>query len=411
MARTKTETDLRETPGGVFIVSVKLHEQVDILETKDDSVRVRLPKVFGAPVGFLPKADVEDADAPVPPIDMKEFARECAHQENAFGVSGHYLAAIAQLRSGIVDGKAADGFGLYRLLMTEWTADWNSKQFDFTFVETDINHWRNQCTLFALMARRALDSYVTAFSTRPTAIDLYLTQLVGIEALRLLKGNPTMTVKTALVNAGAARMPPGPPDPDQLIERHAKILKIGGAPATLQQASAQAEIALNAALVLTRALFAMVKVMELAKASDETAPGVKVNSSAVPAGRQAIADQIVKAFADAGFGVVQQVAALANAIAESKLDPLAESPAPEKSYGLFQVNTAPVALGAGLTKEQLFDPAFNIAVIIKEAKRSTLKTAKSVDEAVKIFVEQVERPLNPEADIAKRREIAAQLTA
>ena len=52
MARTKTETDLRATPGGVFIVSVKLHEQVDILETKDDSVRVRLPKVFGAPVGF-----------------------------------------------------------------------------------------------------------------------------------------------------------------------------------------------------------------------------------------------------------------------------------------------------------------------------------------------------------------------
>ena len=41
---------------------------------------------------------------------------------------------------------------------------------------------------------RALDLYVTAFSTRPTAIDLYLTQLVGIEALRLLKGNPTMTV-------------------------------------------------------------------------------------------------------------------------------------------------------------------------------------------------------------------------
>ena len=47
----------------------------------------------------------------------------------------------------------------------------------------------------------------------------------------------------------------------------------------------------------------------------------------------------------------------------------------------------------------------------KKRKGSTLKTAKSVDEAVKIFVEQVERPLNPEADIAIRREIAAKLTA
>ena len=113
MARTKTETDLRETPGGVFIVSVKLHEQVDILETKDDSVRVRLPKVFGAPCWLSAGRRMSRTpDAPVPPIDMKEASPgNVRNQENAFGVSGHYLAAIARasIRSLMAKPQMASG--------------------------------------------------------------------------------------------------------------------------------------------------------------------------------------------------------------------------------------------------------------------------------------------------------------
>jgi hypothetical protein len=267
MPKTNTLTRLREEPDGVVIILVNKDKQVDVLETQDQWLKVRLPTVHTAPTGWLLKAHVSDEDAPVPPIDKTEFARECAHQERAFGVSGHYLAAIAQLRSQIVDGKAADGFGLYRLLAEEWAADWNTKEYGFEFVATDINHWRNQCTLFALMAHRALDSYIAAFTTRPTAIELYLTQIIGIEALKLLKGDPAMTVKAALVAVGTAKMPPGPTDPDKLIERHATILKSTGGPAKLQQVSAQAEIVLNATLVTTRPLFAAVKVTELAAPS------------------------------------------------------------------------------------------------------------------------------------------------
>ena len=95
MPRTNTQTKLRKDPGGMVIIPVSEDTLVERLDSKDDWLKVRLPKVFTAPIGWLPKADVSDADPPVPPIDKDEFARECAHQENAFGVSGHYLAAIA----------------------------------------------------------------------------------------------------------------------------------------------------------------------------------------------------------------------------------------------------------------------------------------------------------------------------
>jgi hypothetical protein len=74
-------------------------------------------------------------------------------------------------------------------------------------------------------------------------------------------------------------------------------------------------------------------------------PNAEFNLSAIPNGREDIARLIVKSFADAGFGGSQQIAALANAIAESNLNPAARSAPPDEGVGLFQLNRA--ALGAG----------------------------------------------------------------
>lgn len=57
-----------------------------------------------------------------------------------------------------------------------------------------------------------------------------------------------------------------------------------------------------------------------------------------------MAQLIVKRFEEAGYGVVQQVAALANAIAESGLDPKIKAAGDEDSWGLFQINRAPKSL-------------------------------------------------------------------
>jgi hypothetical protein len=124
---------------------------------------------------------------------------------------------------------------------------------------------------------------------------------------------------------------------------------------------------------------------------------------------QQCGDLIVARFAAAGFGHVQQVAAVANAIGESGLDPNAKSAPPERSFGLFQCNQGG-GLGQGFTQAQLCEPETNIAIIIKEAKRhKDFGSAASLNAAVDAFVTFVERPAKPALEIAKRFKIATKL--
>jgi len=122
-------------------------------------------------------------------------------------------------------------------------------------------------------------------------------------------------------------------------------------------------------------------------------------------------DMIVDHFSRAGFTPEQQIGALANAIGESGLNPQAESPLPERSFGLFQCNQK-AGLGIGFSTPQLFDPATNIGLVIKEAKKFKAFTgAKSINDAVAAFVTFIERPKRPEVEIPKRQAIAAKLMA
>jgi hypothetical protein len=67
----------------------------------------------------------------------------------------------------------------------------------------------------------------------------------------------------------------------------------------------------------------------------ERTGAAQINLSSIPTQDRAIAQKILDAFAAAGFGVIQQVAALANAIRESNLKPNAHSTPPEDSVGFI----------------------------------------------------------------------------
>ena len=133
------------------------------------------------------------------------------------------------------------------------------------------------------------------------------------------------------------------------------------------------------------------------------------NPEGVPSGRGGIAQLIVEEFADAGFGAAQQLAALANAIAESGLNPQAKAAPPEEGVGLFQINSK-VGLGAGHTVEQLTDPKINIGLIVGAAKKfPDFAAAPSLSDAVQVFVRKIMRPANPGDEIPKRLKIAERL--
>ena len=111
------------------------------------------------------------------------------------------------------------------------------------------------------------------------------------------------------------------------------------------------------------------------------------NASAIPYGRENIARMIVTAFADAGLGNLQQLAALANAIAESNLDPKATGP--DQGVGLFQLNRVR-GLGIGHTVAELEDPAINTNIIVAEAKKAAgFGQSASLEDAVSAFVRHV----------------------
>jgi hypothetical protein len=138
-------------------------------------------------------------------------------------------------------------------------------------------------------------------------------------------------------------------------------------------------------------------------------PFTEFNITCVPQRREEIADLIVKAFADAGFGGQQQLAALANAIAESNLDPDAMSAPPDQSVGLFQLSMVG-GLGAGHTIAELRDPATNINIMVSAALKSdTFANAESLEDAVSIFVRNLIRPADPAEQLINRLKIAERL--
>jgi len=121
---------------------------------------------------------------------------------------------------------------------------------------------------------------------------------------------------------------------------------------------------------------------------------------------ESMAELIRSKFKAAGFNDVQAEAAVANAIAESGLNPFAHNTRGEDSVGLFQMNRKG-GLGEGHSVENLKDPNYNIDLAIDAAKKSeAFLKSNTIDDAVAAFVRDVERPANKELEIEKRTQIA-----
>jgi hypothetical protein len=55
------------------------------------------------------------------------------------------------------------------------------------------------------------------------------------------------------------------------------------------------------------------------------------------------------------------------------------------------------------------DMDINIGIIVREAKSAAFAAATSLDDAVDIFVRQIERPANVTSEVIHRQQIARQL--
>jgi hypothetical protein len=421
MPSMKITRSLRTEPSETSAIIVTAHagDAVSVLATSGEFKKVRLIDVFMKPEGWVSASAVDEGEAPSATVDKAHFAGECWTQAVFSGANAHYLAAVGELRSRVVnDGKLETGLGLFRLLKEEWLSVWKDDEFGH-ITEDDLRHWRIQVKVFGLLARHTTDALEKALGKRPTAVQLHLAQLVGVEAFELLEKDPTKTVKQSLEEVKAEDRPPGGLPVDGIVDRHARFLKKDGAAATGEQVTEQIGAALDGALEAMRALVAATGAPLLDDPTDVVAPDVTMpagninfDAKTIPTGRKDIAKKIVAAFANAGFGTIQQVTALANAIRESNLNPEASNVTDvESSFGLFQLNTKG-GLGTGFSAQQLKQADFNIDIIVKEARKiSAFSTVASLIDAMTIFVTKIERPANQNVEIDKRLKIVETLLA
>jgi len=220
----KVTRTMRDGPNGQPIEDsfASLGEQVDILETRDSWAHVKLVNVPGQPNGWV-SADAIDTSAAISggPLDKGAFAREC--WRDCLDISNpHYVAAVAELRSRVRDDSDNGNIGPFRFTQEEWNA--NLKVIDvFEFQPDQIGDWRRQCTVFAVMVRGTSTNLAAKLAqSSPTAAQLYLAQMIGVEAAVNTLTNPATNITAAI----------GSTAPD-LFERYGALLKDAtGAPGT-----------------------------------------------------------------------------------------------------------------------------------------------------------------------------------
>src|SRR5262249_48983722 len=138
----------------------------------------------------------------------REFARFCLEQAARFGVNAHYLIAVAQLRSGIVDDTVVGQVGPFRFTHEQWAeararAACDAEEFDsFEIIwrmrhatasditswpmqsqvvlhatASDITSWRMQCEVFAAITARTESRLARRYRRNPEAAETYCAEL------------------------------------------------------------------------------------------------------------------------------------------------------------------------------------------------------------------------------------------
>ncbi|KAA3521059.1 TIGR02594 family protein [Agrobacterium tumefaciens] len=131
--------------------------------------------------------------------------------------------------------------------------------------------------------------------------------------------------------------------------------------------------------------------------------GTQINLKGYSASQKDAALLIIKRFAEAGYDDMHQRIAVANATAESSLQPdQVTKTNKEESVGLFQLNRMG-GQGAGFSIAQLQDPEFNIQRILIQAKKVTaFANAADEVEAMTIFIKQIEIAAFSQKELARR---------
>jgi hypothetical protein len=418
MAIMKQTRTLRESAGGP-VTAVKAVEgaRLKLLETKDGWAKIRLEA--SGEEGWVSEDAVDKTATELGPLDREEVAWECVDLANTLGPNAFYLMAVAQLRSNVSGVQIPDSpcIGPFGFSPDEWAVNAAKPDFQVVFGTADITRWRAQTWIFAINALSRQLEMAKAMDRQPSMAQLLLGQILGTNAAVLAIKSPTTSRDKLLEMAKAEAVKSGI-DFANLSARDAGLLGADGA-ACLSTIEEKLQTAFEAVRggVRSEVDIFIKNSLSMGEALPAGTVQVRLSEELIDAGRQPIAEMIAGKFAGQGYGPIAQIAAVANAIHESRLNPNAENLNGERSFGLFQLNQNG-GVGTGFPEAELKDPARNIEIMLAEIAKPYLKKARmqfrtttSLFEAVDIFVRRFERPADQTNEVNKRFKTAQSLFA
>ncbi|MBW8318004.1 MAG: hypothetical protein K0M49_07840 [Arenimonas sp.] len=421
MAVMKQTRMMRDERGGKPLgVKATAEMVVDILDdTQLPWTKIRLA-TGDKTEGWVSDDAIDKTADKLGSLDKDRVAQHLVEQAAMFGANAFYLMAVAQLRSNVRETPPAgvSGHGPFAFTAKEWALQGADPGFGIHYGAEDISDWRAQCTLFAIMAAEAQEMLATTLGRPVSMVQLLLSQILGREAAVLAIETPA-TRREDLLAQATSTADQDRRDKETLSGRDAKLLT----GETGQQILDLVAGALQGAFEESRPFIASAVetyVAGLLQSSGgaPVSPGaINYGSPRIKPARRKHAELIAMTFAAHGYGTLQQIAAIANAIAESGLDPDASNLKGERSFGLFQLNQTG-GVGAGFPDHVLKDPQRNVEIMLAEiakpyqkTNREAFATTSSLHEAVRIFVHHFERPAEKDKQTEARYKIAQGLVA
>jgi predicted chitinase len=254
MAVMLSTRNLRATPdGGPTGVVAPAGKKVDIVDDKTNPAFVQIQFADGDQLrtGWVSVFAVDPASNAIGgPLDKLVFADACVQKSLIWGVSAHYLMSVAQLRTGIVDDKDHNGdIGPFALAPAEWAFYTGLPEFNLGIAAEDIDNWRLQCVVFAVMIVNAQQKISDLIGDQPTYSQLYLAQILGAKTAFAAIQDPRQTVNGLIDGAPAADFQAEGIERDRILSRYSTLL---GGGVTASVALQRIDGALQSALDATR---------------------------------------------------------------------------------------------------------------------------------------------------------------
>jgi hypothetical protein len=251
MAVMLSARNLRDTPDGEPTqVTVPEGKKVDIVDSSNPSfLRIKFTDGGQEIVGWVPALAVKrDADAIGGPLNKLGFAEACVRKAVSWGVSAHYLMAIAEMRTHITDGPNANGvdIGPYALSPFEWKFYTALPDYDLGISADDIVNWRSQTSVFAVMTLTAQNNLTTLLGGPPTFSQLCLAQMIGAKAAAAAAANPAQTIGDLIGATAPDAFKNEGIEAGRILDRYPGLLKDAAASVALQRVDAALQQALDA---------------------------------------------------------------------------------------------------------------------------------------------------------------------